>query len=48
MNRIESKKLTAEIAKYLANGLENKDICKLVNMSKQRLNYYKNKIKGRK
>ena len=44
MNRIATAKLKAEIAKYIINGLRNKDICKLLNISKQRVNYYKKLI----
>jgi DNA-binding CsgD family transcriptional regulator len=48
MNRIETARLKAEIAQYFANGLRNKDICKLLGIYRQQLNYYKNKIlKGR-
>jgi len=45
MDKTEANKLKAEIARYIANGLKNKDICKLVNINKQRLNYYKNVLK---
>jgi len=44
MNRRETNQRKGEIAKYLANGLNQKEICKLTGISKHLFFYYKRKV----
>lgn len=44
MNRTETNKRKAEIAKYLAQGLKYSEICKILGISKQLVRYYKIKL----
>jgi DNA-binding NarL/FixJ family response regulator len=48
MDRFEVAKRTAEIGKYLLQGLKDKEICKLLNITKQLLRHYKLKLKVKK
>jgi DNA-binding CsgD family transcriptional regulator len=44
MNRRETNQRKGEIARYLASGLNYKEICKLMGITKNLFFYYKRKV----